>query len=99
MTSLTDDEDNEFPTRMTVVKGEYLTLDDTSRKTGGFVFTYYRPSVIVYRFTILVIGIDIQHQTMTIKISHNVCYFLPHSKHERVMEIIRNREDPDGLLE
>ena len=88
MTSLTDDEDNEFPTRSMVVKGEYITLDDTSRKAGGYVFMGYRPSALVYHFTNIVIGTNIQLQTMTKKRSPKVCYFLPHLEHKRLMKTV-----------
>ena len=81
MASLIDDEDNEFPTNSLFVKGEYLTLDDTSRKIDGYVFMYYRLGALVYHFTNLVIGTNIQLQTMTKKILHKV--LLPASFRER----------------
>ena len=99
ITSLTDSEGIEFPIGSMVVKGEYLTLDGKSRKTSGYVLMDYRPGLVVYHFTNLIIGTNIQLQTMSRKSSNKVRYFLPHLEHERLMETISNREDPDGLLE
>lgn len=82
-----------------VVKGEYHTLDDTSRKTNGYVFMDYITGAMMYHFTNLVIGINIQLQTITRRRSHKVHYLLPHLEHERLMETINNIEDPYGLLE
>ena len=99
ITSLTNDEGIEFTIGSIVVKGEYLTLDGKSRKTSGYVFMDYRPVSMVYQFTKLIIGTNIQLQTMSRKSSNKVCYFLPHLEHKRLMETISNTEDLDGLLE
>ena len=92
MTSLIDDENNEFPTGSMVLKGEYLTLDDISRKIGGYVSMDYRPSSIDH-ITNLVIAKNIELQTMTKNISLKVHYFMPHSKNKRLMETIGIRDD------
>ena len=94
-----DDEGNEFPIGSMVVEGEYLTLDGKSRRTSGHVFVDYRPSSVVYHFTNLIVGTNIHLQTMSNNNSSKVRYFLPHSEHERLMETISNREDPDGYIE
>ena len=82
-----------------VVEGEYLTLDEKSRRTSGHVFVDYRPSSVVYHFTNLIVGTNIHLQTMSTKNSTKVCFFLPHSKHEILMEAISNIEDPHGYIE
>ena len=82
-----------------VIKGEYLTLDERTRKKKGYVFEYYRPCHFVYHYTNLIIGTNIQLQTMPSKNSSKVRYFLPYSEHEKLMETISIRSDPDGLLE
>ena len=46
--SMNDDENNHFPIRSIVVKGEYLTQDDNARKKGGYV---YRFKIDVYQFS------------------------------------------------
>jgi len=97
--SLIDDEGNEFPIGSMVVEGEYLTLDGKSRRTSGHVFVDYRPGSVVYHFTNLIVGTNIHLQTISNKNSSKVRYFLPHSEHERLMETISNREDPDGYIE
>ena len=91
-----DDEGNEFPIASMVVEGEYLTLYGKSRRTSGDVFMYYRLGYVVYHFTNLIVGMNIHLQTMSNKNSTKVCYFLPHSDHEILMEEISNKEDPDG---
>ena len=97
--SLIDDEGNEFPIGSMVVEGEYLTLDGKSRRTSGHVFVDYRLGYVVYHFTKLIVGMNIHLQTKSTKNSTEVRYFLPHSEHKRLMEEIRNREDPTGYIE
>ena len=82
-----------------VVEGEYLTLDGKSRINSGHVFVDYRTSSMVYHFTKLIVGMKIHLQTISMKNSTKVHYFLPHSKHERLMEAISNREDLVGYIE
>ena len=82
-----------------VVEGEYLTLDGKSRRTNGHVFVDYRSGSMVYHFRNLIVGMNIHLQTMSTKNSTKVRYFLPHSKHDRLMEAISNREDPAGYIE
>ena len=94
-----DGEGNEFPIFSMVVEGEYLTLDGKSRRTSGHVFLDYIPGFLVYHFTNLIVGTNIHLQTMSNKNSNKVHYFFPHSEHDRLMEKIRNREDPDGYIE
>ena len=59
----------------------------------------YRPCVVFYHFTNFISGMNIHLQTMSTKNSTKVCYFFPHSEHERLMEAISNREDPTGYIE
>ena len=82
-----------------VVYGEYLTLDVKSRRTSGHVFVYYIPGSVIYHFTNLIVGKNIHLQTMSKNKSTKVRYFFPHSEHKILMEIIRNKEDPDGYIE
>ena len=96
---MVDDERNEFPIGSMVVEGEYLTLDGKSRRTNGHVFMDYGPGFVVYHFTNWIVGTNIHLQTMSMKNSTKVRYFLPHSEHERLMEAISNREDPTGYIE
>ena len=98
LTSLINDENNEFPTGSMVLKGEYLTLDDISRNIDGYVSMDYRSSSIDH-FTNLVIAKKIELQTMTKNISLKVHYFMPHSKNKRLMETIGIRDDLVILLE
>ena len=97
--SLIDDEGNKFPIGFMVVEGEYLTLYGKSRRTSGHVFVDYRPGSIIYHFTNLIVGMDIHLQKISTKNSTKVHYFLPHSEHDRLMEAISNREDPNGYIE
>ena len=94
-----NDEGNEFPIGSMVVESEYLTHDGKSRRTSGQVFVDYRPSSVVYHLTNLIVGTNIHLQTMSMKNSTKVCYFLPHSEHKRLMETIRNKEDLDDYIE
>ena len=79
-----------------VIKGEYMTLDERTQKKG-YVFEDYRPCHFVYHYTNLIIGTNIQLQTMSSKNSSMVRYFLPYSEHEKLMENISIRSDPDGF--
>ena len=96
--SMTDDENNHFPSGSMVVKGEYLTHDNNERKKGGYVFKDYKPGVSVYHFTNLIIGTNLQERTMPSRNSSKVCYFLPNTEHERLMETIIIREDQEVLV-
>ena len=82
-----------------VIKGEYLTQVSHSQKKKGYVFEYYRPSPIVYHYTKLVIGTNLQLQTMPNKNSLKSRYFFPYSEHERLKDTVSIRGDPDGLVE
>ena len=57
--SMTDDEKSHFPIRSMVVKGEYLTHENNSRKKGGYVYRDYKPSASVYQFINLIIGTNL----------------------------------------
>ena len=96
--SMTDDENNHFPIRSMVVKGEYLTHENNARKKGGYVYRDYKLGATVYHFTNLIIGTNLQVRTMPSWNSSKVCYFLPDTKHERLMETIIIRDDPEGLV-
>ena len=61
---ITDDENIEFPTGSMVIKGEYLTLAAQQKRKGGYVYQDYRPGVIVYHFTNLVVGINTKLRTL-----------------------------------
>ena len=62
-----DDGNIEFPTRSMVIKGEYLTLAAQQKRKGGYVFQDYRVGTIVYQFTNLVVGININMHTLSKK--------------------------------
>ena len=96
--AITDDENNQFPVGSMVVKGEYLTQEKNARKKGGYVFKDYRPSASVYHFTNLIVGTNLQLRTMPNKNSSKVRLFLPDGEHERLMDTISNRDDPEGLV-
>ena len=96
--SMTDDESNHFPIGSMVVKGEYLTHDNNARKKGGYVYRDYKPGASVYHFTNLIVGTNLQVRTMPSQNSLKVRYFLPDTKHERIMETIIIRDDTKGLV-
>ena len=95
---MNDDENNHFPIRSIVVKGEYLTQDDNARKKGGYVYRDYKPGSSVYHFTNLIIGRSLQVRTMASRNSLKVHYFLLDTEHKRLMETIIIRDDPEGLV-
>ena len=65
--SLSDSEGNDFPIGSMVIKGEYLTQVSHTQKKKGYVLEDYRPCQIVYHYTNLVIGTNLQLQTMANK--------------------------------
>ena len=96
--SMNDDENNHFPIRSMVVKGEYLTQDNNARNKGGYVYMDYKPGSSVYRFTNLIIGTNLDVRTMPSGNSSKVPYFLLDIEHERLMETIIIRDDPEVWL-
>jgi hypothetical protein len=62
--SIIDSEGIEFFIGSVVIRGEYLTWDGRTRKKGGYVFQYYIPGEVVYHFTNLVVGTNLQLQAM-----------------------------------
>jgi hypothetical protein len=64
-----------------------------------YVFQYYRPGEAIYHFTNLTVGTNLQLETIPSKNSSKVRYFFHYSKHERIIETIIFRSDPDGLPE
>ena len=97
--SLSDFEGNDFPIGSMVIKGEYLTQVSHTRKKKGYLFEYYIPSEIVYHYTNLVIGTNLQLQTIPNKNSSKSRYVFPYSEHERLKDTVAIRGDPDGLVE
>ena len=97
--SLSDLEGNDFPIGSMVIKGEYLTQVSHARKKKGYVFEDYRLGQIVYHYTNLVIGSNLQLQVMPSKNSSKSRYLLPYSKNERLKDIVSIRSDTDGLVE
>ena len=95
---VTDDENIEFPIGSMVIKGEYLTLAPQQKRKGGYVYQDYRLGDIVYHFTNLVVVINIKLCTLGHKNRSHVRYLLHHIEHERLMDTIGTRDDPDGLL-
>ena len=82
-----------------VIKGEYLTQVSHRRKIKGYVFEYYRVGQIVYHYTNLVIGTNLQLQTMTNKNSSKSRYVLPYSERERLKDIIAIKVGLIGQVE
>ena len=97
--SMTDNEKKHFQIgSMQVVNGEYLTQDNNTRNKGGYVYRDYKPVASVYHFTNLIIGANLQVRTMPSRNSSKVRYFLLDTEHERLMETIIIRDDPEGLV-
>ena len=67
MRSVIDSEGYEFPIRLMVIKGKYMKQDERTRNKSGYVFQYYRPGEVVYHFTNMVVGINLQLQTIPSK--------------------------------
>jgi hypothetical protein len=57
----------EFLVGSMVIKGEYLTQDERTCKKRGYAFQDYRPGEVVYDITNLVVGTNLQLQTMPSK--------------------------------
>ena len=62
--SLRDSEGIHFLIGSMVIKGEYLTLDERTRKKKGYLFEDCRPCHFVYHYTNLIIGTNIQLHTI-----------------------------------
>jgi hypothetical protein len=99
MRSLTESEGIEFMIGSMVIKGQYLTQDERIPKKGGYVFQEYRLGEVVYHFRNLVVGTNLQLQTIPSKNSSKVRYFLPYYENKKLMETINIISDLDGLLE
>ena len=82
-----------------VVKGQFLTQGSHAQKKKGYFFENYRRSQILYHYTNLAIGTNLQLQTMPNNNSSNSRYLLPYSEHERLKDTIAIRGDPNGLVE
>ena len=82
-----------------VIKGEYLTQVSHAQKEKGYVFKDYRLGQIVYHYTNLFIGTNLQLQTMANNNSSKSWYLFPYSEHKRLKDTISIRGDPDGLVE
>ena len=75
-----------------------MTLAAQQKRKGGYVYQDYRPKAIVYHFTNLVVSIKIKLCTLVHKNRSHVRYVLPDIEHERFMDTIDTKDDPDGLL-
>ena len=76
-----------------------ITRDGIKQKKGGYAFQYYRPGDVVYHFMNLVVGTNLQLQTIPSKKSSKAHYLFPYSEHEKLMEIVSIIIYLDGLLE
>ena len=92
-------EGNDFPIGSMVIKREYLTQVSHARKKKGYVFEDYKLGQIVYHYTNLVIGTNLQLQTIPSKNSSKSRYLLPYLEHERIKDTISIRGVLDGLVE
>ena len=99
MQSVKNSKGVEFLNGSKLIKREYITRDERTRKKCGYLFQYYKPGQVIYHFTYLVIGTNLQLQTIPRKKSSKVRYFFPYSENEKLMDTINIRSDPDGLLE
>lgn len=97
--SLMDFECIDFLIASMIIKGEYFAVDERTQKKKVYVFEDYRLVHFVYHYKNLVIGANLQLQTMESKNSSKVWYFLPYSEHEKLTKNISVRSDSNGLLE
>ena len=65
-----DDEDNEFAIGSMVIKDEYLTLDTQQKKKDVYAYQDYKPGVVVYHFTSLIVDTNIKLCTLSKKIGY-----------------------------
>lgn len=54
----------------------------------GYVFEHFRLGHFIYHYTNIVVGTNLQLQTMSRKKSLKVWYFLPYFEYEKLMETI-----------
>ena len=97
--SLTNDECNLLLIGLMVIKRVYLAQNDKTWEKDGYLFEYYRLGTSIYHFMNIVIGTNLQLQTMARKQPSKVQYFLPHYQCEKLMETISLIYDMDSLLE
>ena len=76
-----------------------MTQVSHAQKKKGYVLECYRLGQIVYHYTNLVIGTNLQLQTMPNKNSSKSRYLLPYFEHERLKDTVAIRGDPDVLVE
>ena len=67
-------------------------------RVGMYIRIIDQELLYVYHFTNLVVAINIKLRTLGHKNRSHVRYLLPHIEHERLMDTIGTRDDPDGLL-
>ena len=60
-----DDENNEFSMGSMVIKSEYLKLATQQKKKDGYAYQDYKPRVVVYHFTNLIVGTNIKLRTLS----------------------------------
>ena len=84
---------------MTQVHPEINHRLQYKRNTSEYIpkLQYFNTSV--YHFTNLIIGTHLQVRTMPSRNSSKVRYFLPDTEHQRQMETIIIRDDPEGLVD
>ena len=82
-----------------VIKGEYLTLATQQKQKDGYVYQDYKLGAIVYHYTNLIVGTHIKLRTLSKKNRTQVQYFLSYSDHEKLMDIVSNRDDQDGVMD
>ena len=86
------------PSGLWLLKVNTLHMTTNARKKVGYVYRDYKRGAGVYHFINLIIGTNLQVQTMPSKISSKVCYFLLDIEHERQMDTIIIRDDLEGLV-
>ena len=76
-----------------------MTLDTQQKKKDGYVYQDYKPRAIVYHYTNLIFGTNIKLHTLSKKNRTQVRYFLSYSDHEKLMDIVSNIDDLDGVMD
>lgn len=90
-----DDDGQQYPTRSVIVEGTYY--QQTKIDINGVIFTDYMPDQNVLHYGHLVIETRLHFDTLPKKGCGPQKWRMPIKDHKNILEIIKDREDPDFM--
>ena len=95
--SMTDGDGQEYPIGSVVIEGTYYQQIKIDK--NGIIFVDYRPGQKVLHYSHLVLATKINLETLPKRGRAKQKWRLPIEDHEKILEIIKDRENPNFMYQ